>query len=127
MSIVFHDFISARGENVIHAWLHGLGVKERQKINSIIEHLESEKNLSGSPFTHKMDVTDHIFEVIADARGKAFRPLYFYGPEKGQATLVIGTEKKNDRLIPANAIETAEKRRELVLTKRNETVEHDIS
>lgn len=127
MPIRFRDFLSARGENVIHDWLHTLPVKERSKINSILNHLESLSTLSGSPFTHKMDGTDHIFEVVADANKRAFRLLFFYGPGTDNATLVIGTEKKNDRLIPPGALSTAEARRGLVLSGKNRTEEHDVS
>ena len=127
MPIRFRDFVNGRGDNVIHDWLHSLDSKARAKVNSILAHLETEETLTGSRYTHKMDGTDHIFEVIVDTKGLALRPLFFYGPSKGEATLVIGAEKKNDRLIPPDALEIAERRRAQVLNGQNETRDHDVS
>ena len=126
----FHDFISARGENVIHTWLHSKAVPKeaRAEINLQIELLKNVLNLE-RPAVGKLHGPEcqGLIEIRVKVRGVQYRPLGYYGPADGQVTLLIGAKEKGGRLEPRTACTTAHERIRQLETGRASTREHDVS
>jgi len=122
----FFDFISERGENDIHRWLHGADVTNaaRAKINARIA------TLRGFPQMPEQYISAYVgwpklLELRIVSNGVQYRPLGFYGPERGQFTLVVGGIEKGR--IPKRLLEVGDERRKIVMADARRIVPHDFS
>ncbi len=125
MPWTFLNFLDARGQNVIKAWLAELPAKARAKINARLLHLQAEEHWSPpyvKPITGYMD----IYEIRVIRQNIQYRPLGFHGPQKGEFTLVIGAIEQGDRIYPPGAFATAVSRSNAVRTGQSQTCEHDF-
>jgi hypothetical protein len=111
----FKVFVSDRGSREIDEWLDGLPVKAEVKIRAIISRLEIwDISRWERPYVCKLKGSDNIWEIIVKFNNVQYRPLGCFGPKQKDFTLLIGAREKGGRLEPINAIETAEKRRNLI-------------
>lgn len=123
---VFMDFLDARGVNEIHVWLHSSGVTKdaRAKINARIASLQ------GFPLFPEQYISAYrgwpgILELKIVCDGVQYRPLGFYGPERGQFSLLVGCVEKGR--IPKRLLEVADERRKLVILLPSRVRKHDFS
>ncbi len=123
---VFMDFVSARDVNEIHAWLHSSGVTKdaRAKINARVISLQ------GFPIFPEQYINAYkgwpgILELKIVCDGVQYRPLGFYGPGKGQFSLLVGGIEKGK--IPKRLLEVADERRKLVILQPSRVCRHDFS
>jgi hypothetical protein len=66
-----------------------------------------------------------LVELRVVHAGVQYRPLGFYGPERREFTLVLGTKEKS--AIPARVLGAADANRKLVLaTGRTRIIEHQF-
>ena len=66
---------------------------------------------------------DQIFELRIFCDNIQYRPLAFFGPDRRQITLLIGTVER-DWKIPQGDLERAVTRRDMVLKDRRHVREH---
>lgn len=122
----FLDFLSARGENEIHAWLNSARVPKgaKAKINARILTLQGFPIFPEQYFSSYTG-WDQIYELRIVFGGVQYRPLGFYGPNRREfCLLVCGVEKGK---IPKSLLSVAEARREIVIADPSRTCQHDFS
>lgn len=108
----FRDFVSERGENVIHSWLHGRSfpVAARAEINDLIQLLERR---DVGRFTRADGVGDlrrecrGLIELRVKVGGVQYRPLGYYGPGDRIVTLLAGATERDRQLTPVDVCATA--------------------
>ncbi len=122
----FFDFLTERGENDIHRWLNSAAVTTaaKAKINARIAALQ------GFPIFPEQYISAYtgwpkLLELRIVSNGVQYRPLGFYGPAKGQFSLVIGGIEKGK--IPTRLLEAADERRNIVIADPSRVSAHDFS
>jgi hypothetical protein len=121
---VFFDFFSERGENEIHRWLNGgMPKTAKAKINARIAALQ------GFPLFPEQYISSYtgwpLLELRIVSNGVQYRPFGFYGPGRGQFSLLIGGVEKGK--IPKQLLEAANERRKLVISDPSRVRRHDFS
>jgi hypothetical protein len=94
---LFYDFVNSDGVNVIREWIASREASERAKITVKLRHIEASQNwqredvdsLSGAECSGLTEV-----RVKPGKPSVQMRPLFFYGPNRGQACLLLGATKK---------------------------------
>ena len=122
----FFDYLTERGENDIHTWLNSEAVTKaaKVKINARIIALQ------GFPIFPEQYISAYsgwpkLLELRIVSNGVQYRPLGFYGPGRGQFSLVIGGVEKGK--IPRRLLEAADERRNTVVANPNRVSPHDFS
>lgn len=122
----FFDFLTERGENDIHRWLNSAEVTKaaKAKINARIIALQ------GFPIFPEQYISAYsgwpkLLELRIVSNGVQYRPLGFYGPNRGQFSLVIGGIEKGK--IPIRLLEAADERRKIVIANPSRIAPHDFS
>lgn len=120
----FYDFLEARGVNPIRLWLDELPDKARAKINTRILFLMAQA-VWPEQYVSALTGWPELIELRIVHANVQYRPLGFYGPERREFTLVLGTVEKD--LIPNRILEAADAIRKLILaTGRNRICEHEF-
>jgi hypothetical protein len=122
----FLDFVSVRGENLIHSWLNSPGVpaQAKAKINARIVALQGFSIFPEQYFSAYRG-WDDLYELRVSFGGVQYRPFGFYGPERRQFCLLAGGVEKGK--IPKSLLEVAEARRKIVIANPSQTCRHDFS
>ena len=122
----FFDFLTERGENDIHRWLNSDAVTRaaKAKINARIIALQ------GFPTFPEQYISAYsgwpkLLELRIVSNGVQYRPLGFYGPARGQFSLVIGGIEKGK--IPTRLLEVADERRNIVIANPSRVSPHDFT
>ena len=111
-----YDYVDHRGRNVIEAWIQNLQKPEHARLRAKLDLLHvngpdlPKDLLSNTP-------SKHILKIRVNGR-VALRPLLCRGPVNmagREFTLLLGATEKDRELVPENAVEIAEERRELVI------------
>jgi hypothetical protein len=123
-SWTFFDFFSERGENEIHRWLGKIPKAAKAKINARIAALQ------GFPIFPEQYISAYngwpgVFELRIVSAGVQYRPLGFYGPSRGQFSLLVGGVEKGK--LPKQLLEVANERRTLVINQPSRVRRHDFS
>ena len=95
-------------------WLESLPLGAQIEINIRLRYLQAIK-LWGRPYSAKLKGFPHIHEIIIKWKGNQYRPLGFFGRNKGEFTLLVGSVEKDSNFEPKNAPAIAEDRIKLVL------------
>ena len=122
----FFDFTTGRGENDIHRWLNGQQVTKaaKAKINARIIALQ------GFPSFPEQYISAYngwpgLLELRIVSNNVQYRPFGFYGPGRGQFSLLVGGVEKGK--IPRSLLEVANDRRKIVIAGPNRVIPHDFS
>jgi hypothetical protein len=124
-SWTFFDFFSERGENEIHRWLTWQIPKAaKAKINARIAALQ------GFPIFPEQYISAYngwpgVLELKIVSARVQYRPLGFYGPGRGQFSLLVGGVEKGK--LPKQLLEVANERRTLVINQPSRVRRHDFS
>jgi hypothetical protein len=124
----FYDFVSARGENVIEAWLLNDVPKEaRAEIEAQLAFLTGVQTLQ-RPAAGDMTGREcrGLIEIRVGWRRQQFRLLGYYGPERGQVTLLVGAREKDNKLEPRGACSIAQSRIEAIKNGTGAIREHGL-
>ncbi len=109
-SWTFYDFLDTRGVNLIQGWPEGLPDKARAKIDARILFM---KAMATWP------------EQYVSALTGWYRPLGFYGPQRRQFTIVLGTIEKGK--LPRRVLEKkADEHRKIILADPSRIREHNF-
>ena len=107
-------FIKPNGETV-KDWVNEQPKGAQAEINTRLRYLETQK-IWGRPYSAKLKGKfNKIHEIIITWNRNQYRPLGFFGSNKGDFTLLIGAKEKDSKFEPKNAPAMAEDRRKLVL------------
>ena len=119
----FYDFTDSRGNNLIRAWLDSPEVTEKAaaKIDARILYMQSVR-IWPEQYVSSLKGWPDIFELKITSAGSQYRPIAFYGPARGEVTLVLGTVEKGK--IPRRVLELADGNRKIVCTDRSRIYEH---
>jgi hypothetical protein len=122
----FFDFLTERRENDIHRWLNGPKVTKaaKAKINARIIALR------GFPIFPEQYISAYtgwpaLLELKIVSNGVQYRPFGFYGPERGQFSLLVGGIEKGK--VPKSLLEVADDRRKVVIDDPSRICPHDFS
>jgi Phage derived protein Gp49-like (DUF891) len=121
----FFDFLSERGENEIHRWLNsGMPKAAKAKINARIAALQ------GFPIFPEQYVSAFagwpgLLELRIVSGGVQYRPLGYYGPGRGQFSILVGGVEKGK--LPTRLLEVANERRTIVNNDPSRVCRHDFS
>lgn len=126
----FRDFVNARGENVVHTWLHGIPAAARAEINDLIMLLELR---TVDQFSREDSVgllrreCRGLLELIVKVEKVQYRPVGRYGPGRKVVTLLGGANERDGHLTPPDICKTT-LARSLLLESDPErySCEHDI-
>jgi hypothetical protein len=118
----FYDLQEERGVNAIRQWLDSLPAKAASKINTRILYMMAIP-VWPEQYVSSFVGWPELVELRVVHAGIQYRPIGFYGPERREFTLVLGTIEKG--VIPARILERADANRKLVIaTGRSRICKH---
>src|SRR5258708_2409251 len=118
----FYDFMEERGVNPIRRWLDGIPVKAAAKINTRILYMMA-MPIWPEQYVSSLKGWPELVELRLIHSGVQYRPLGFYGPERREFTIVLGSVEKGS--LPTRVLETADANRKLIIaTGRSRICEH---
>lgn len=125
----FFDYVDAAGRNRITDWLHRLppsvGPEVKAALTAQLLWMAPEHELK-RPFTGKLiRECAGLYEIIFKVQGVQYRPLFCYGPDRRQATLLIGATKRGRHFDPTDACTTALRRKAEILADNRRVCPHD--
>ena len=126
----FFDYINANGDNVIANWMEELPVRAQAEIDARLRYLAQQTNFK-RPHTGEMG--GGLYEICIVQDGIQYRPLFTYGPNRKNVTLLVGATKKQGKSrgkkdvqwSPANALALARMRKLEVDKKTVKVVPHE--
>jgi hypothetical protein len=107
--------------NTIRVWLDSLPEKASAKIDVRILFMQSIR-VWPEAYVSSLKGWPKLIELRVVSAGNQYRPIGFYGPKRGEFTLVLGAVEKGK--LPRRILEAADGNRELVLSDRQRIVEH---
>lgn len=127
-TVTFNDYVDERGANVVKEWLWGLPEAARSKINVRIGYLERTEQAAWGHYTGKLagGQWDDVYEIRVKTTIQ-YRPLFCYGPNKSEATILLGAVEKGSQLPPNAPQITRERKSRLFASRSNHATPHDIS
>lgn len=121
----FFDFVSARGENMIEAWLATIPWKARDEINVQLLLLRNVRKLERPDAAQlKGPECRGLIEIRVTVERQRYRPLAYVGPGPGQVTLLVGAKEKGDKFEPKEACAIARRRIDEIKSGRGTIHEH---
>jgi hypothetical protein len=121
---IFYDFRDSRGRNVIREWLDSLPTKAAAKIDARILYMRPLKSFPPQ-FVSALTGWTAIFELRIVSANVQYRPLFFYGPNQGEITLVHGAIEKGK--LSKRDLEHADENRKIAQADRNRICQHVFS
>jgi len=107
----FYDFLDPRGVNLIRAWLDLLPPKVGAKIDARVLYMRAMR-MWPEQYVSALKGWPDIFELRVVSAGAQYRPICFYGPNRGEVTILLGTIEKGK--IPRRVLENADNNRKIV-------------
>src|SRR6266404_640307 len=120
----FYDFCDARGVNLIRGWLDGLPPKASAKIDARILFMMAVP-VWPEQYVSSLTGWPGLLELRVVLDGIQYRPLGFYGPERHEFTLVLGSREKGK--LPDRILEVAYGNRQTVLANRRRICKHEFA
>lgn len=122
----FLNYIGSDGTNYFRAWLDSLSLRVRMKINTRIQYLaQLPGNSLPSQYTRKLTGTDGLYEIRVTHENKQWRPIFCYGPNRGQITILAGAVERGSEFEPKTVLKTASQRKKHIAVE-GRTREHSI-
>ena len=121
----FHDCLDARGVNLIRQWLDSseVAVKAAAKIDARILYMQSQTTWPPQ-YLSALVCWPGLFELRVVSAGIQYRPIGFYGPSRGEFTLLIGTVEKSK--IRNSVLEVADELGKIASKDRTRVREHEF-
>lgn len=110
---VFRHYVSTRCVDVIEAAYEGKSLEAQAAFDNAIHFLAQRKAHEWrEPHTKKLSgECDGLVEIRFEADKVQQRPIGYYGPARGQFTILIWATEKNGRFEPRTACSIAQRRR----------------
>jgi hypothetical protein len=120
----FRDYLNASGRNLIRAWLVSLPKAVQAKIDVRLLTLAG-SDVWPPQYVSALKGCDDIYELRIVHGGVQYRPLGCHGPGRREFTLLLGVVEKGR--LPLTCYETAKRRRNIILSDRSRTCEHQYA
>jgi hypothetical protein len=122
---IFFDFLDTRGVNLIRQWLDSsdVPVKAAAKIDARILYMQAQATWPPQ-YVSALAGWPDLFELRIVSAGSQFRPIGFYGPSRGEFTLLIGAVEKSK--IRSSVLEVADERRKIATQDRTRIRRHEF-
>lgn len=117
----FYDFLDPRGLNLIRAWLDSLPVKVAAKIDARIVYMRTVR-MWPEQYVSALKGWPDIFELRIVSDGSQYRPLCYYGPHRGEVTILYGAIEKGK--LPRRVLEHADSNRRIVEANSGRVEQH---
>jgi hypothetical protein len=117
----FYDFLDIHGNNTIRAWLDSLPEKASAKIDARMLFMRTVR-VWPEAYVSALKGSPSLIELRVVSAGNQYRPIGFYGPGRGEFTLVLGAIEKGK--LPPRTLEAANANREIALSDRRRIGEH---
>jgi len=125
------DYVHGPGRNEIQVWAkkQKLGVRERAQLNQKIDMLER----VGFDVAYHLEFLagtsgefNHVFKLVVKSQ-RMLRPMLCRGPADPhrEVTFLCGAIEKDFSLLPANAAEQAEERRQRLIAGLGRRIAHE--
>jgi hypothetical protein len=119
----FKTYVSENGRNDVQKEVDSAHAKVIEQFKARLRYLANTPKLDWhEPHAKKLQSVEGIYEIRFKASGRQHRPLGFFGPGDGDFTILVWAEKKQNVYKPADAINTAAKRRSYVVERTAGTV-----
>ena len=122
---IFYDFLDSRGNNEIRAWLDGLPEKAAAKIDVRILIMMRGVSVWPAQYVSSLKGWPELVELRIVFGGNQYRPIGFYGPNRGEFTMVLGTIEKGK--LPRRILDVADSNRKLVIADPKRICEELLS
>ena len=122
----FFDFLDGRGVNLIREWLDSSDVPEKAsaKIDARILYMQAVR-LWPEQYVSSLVGWPELVELRVVSAGSQYRPIGFYGPDRGEFTIVLGAIEKGK--LPKRVLQAADDNRKIVLADRSRIREHEFA
>jgi hypothetical protein len=107
----FMDYISPQGRNVIADWYAGLQTQEQSDFKALMRILAKTRQWHSGAYKPLGKQYPGLGELRFYSQRKAHRVIGYFGPGRGQFTMLIGCFHKQKVYTPANALGTALQRK----------------
>jgi hypothetical protein len=125
LRIIF-DFLSARGESVVHEWAKKLGKRDRVVLDQKLDLLQK-GGPNNCPGLVGPVNGGHVYKL--KAKGNVMlRPMLCKGPPQNKEheyTLLLGAIEKDSVLIPEDAIQRADENRRILVADPGRRRQHE--
>ena len=118
----FYDFLDGRFENnEIRQWLDSLPAKAASKIDVRILFMRTVR-IWPEQYASALVGWPDLVELRVVFAGNQYRPIGFYGPQRGEFTLVLGAIEKGK--LPRRILQLADENRKLAIADRRRICRH---
>jgi hypothetical protein len=125
---IVYEFLDSRGRGIIEVWLRQARIQERARarLNQKLDLLE-QVGPDLPPGLLAGPVDSHIYKLRIKAPGVQLRPLLCRGPihNDREFTLLCGATERDYELVPSDAVQQAERNREIVLPNHERRRRHE--
>jgi len=125
----YFDYVEGNGNNQISAWLHAIPAGARDMFEALLDSIRPFRTLNRDTGTGKLDGDcDGLYEFIFKFEGVQYRPLFVYGPNNREITILVGATKTSRRRRtiwdPPEACDTAHRRYRNLQNETAKVVKH---
>ncbi len=119
---IFYDLLdSRRTRNLIRDWLDSIPAKASAKIDARILYMRTMRSWPPQ-FVSAFTGWPEIYELRVVSAGSQYRPIFFYGPGRGEVTLVHGAIEKGK--LMRRELDYADGNRKIAQADRRRITEH---
>lgn len=123
---IFKCFLTEHGRDVIDERYSGLSPGAQARFRVIIQHLRDTPQRQWNPnIVSPIKGTRYkgLYEIRFQVRNVLYRSLGFFGPKRGNFTLLMPAREQGNEFIPRHALDTAVERMKVVLRDKGRTHE----
>lgn len=121
------DYIDPSLENQISQWRAGLPNRARGKFDQRLDRL------AGLPkeewpilWAKPLQGVQGVFEIRFEVGNVQYRPLFCFGPENSQLSLLAGAVEQDDKLVPRGIAKKAESRKLEIEADHSRVTKHGL-
>jgi phage-related protein len=115
MGWIFKTYCSPTGRNDVQVDIDGVDEEVREHFLTRLRYLANTPQIDWhEPQAKKLKGVENVYEIRFKAGNLQYRPLGYFGPREGEFTILVWAYKKQSVYTPAEAINTAGKRRKLL-------------
>ena len=115
MGWIFKTYCSPTGRNDVQSDIDEVNEEVREHLLTRLRYLANTPPIDWhEPQAKKLKGVENVYEIRFKAGNLQYRPLGYFGPGEGEFTILVWAYKKQGVYTPAQAIDTAGKRRKLL-------------
>jgi hypothetical protein len=124
---IFKGFLSESGRDLFQEWYEQLPERAQAKFDTILSYLRDTPHTQWpTTIVYPLSGTHGIYEIRFKIRNVLYRPLGFFGPNRGEFTFLVPAREHGNTFEPKNATVLAEERKIIVLNDQRRAHECDF-